>query len=251
MKMTIVISVLDSHEIFRRQLLHWKGLGLKDDIEFIIIDDGSDIPLVDSIGVPNLRILYTNDKRAWTVELARNLGAREAQGEYLLMTDIDYIIPKDAIETVYTVTEDKAGFHREFGVLDENGVFTQDFDVLRQYGLLETRIDGRGVHMPPHPNNFIMRKSTYWKLGGYREDLVDRPYPNKGDTYFKRTWAEARERGEVTIQDGNLRKTLYMFPNGQFCGDVDYNPQDLFHHHTRKTENNHWYIKQREQCGSV
>jgi hypothetical protein len=76
--------------------------------------------------------------------------------------------------------------------------------------------------MPPHPNNFIMNRDCFFRLGGYREDLVDRPYPNKGDTYWKRTWAEARERGEVTINED--RTTLFMFPNGQFCGDVDYNP---------------------------
>jgi hypothetical protein len=175
------------------------------------------------------------------VELARNLGARRANGEYLLMTDIDYIIPRDAIETVYTLKEDKAGFHRQFGVLDEEGNFTQDFDVLRQYGLLESRIQERGTNLPPHPNNFIIRKETFFTLGGYREDLVEREYPNKGDTYFKRTWAKAFIEGKVTLQDPKLRKTLYMFPNGQYCGDVDYNPFDLFHTLSRKTESNYWY----------
>jgi hypothetical protein len=34
---------------------------------------------------------------------------------------------------------------------------------------------------------------------------------------------------------------LYMFPNGQFCGDVDYNPFSLFHELTRKTKENPLY----------
>jgi len=241
MKLSIIISVLNSQEIVRRQLLHFKKMNLPDNVEIIFIDDGSDPPLEFLNPPKNFIAIATNDKRAWTVELARNLGARMAQGEYLLMTDIDYIIPRDAIETVYTLKEDKAGFHRQFGVLDEDGNFTQDLDVLRKYGLLESRIQERGTFMPPHPNNFIMRKETFWKLGGYREDLVNRPYPNKGDTYFKRAWAEALNRKEVTIQDPRLRKTLYMFPNGQFCGDVDYNPFDLFHTLTRKTRENYWY----------
>jgi len=37
---------------------------------------------------------------------------------------------------------------------------------------------------------------------------------------------------------------LLMFPNGQYCGDVDYNPFGLFHTLTRKTDKNHWYKKQ-------
>jgi len=212
-------------------------MNLPDSVEFIILDDGSDVPLKGEMR--NLTIYFTNDKRPWTVELARNLGARMARGEYFLMTDIDYIIPKDAIESALELKEDKMRFKRQFGVLDENGNLTQDFDVLRKYGLLESRIQERGVNLAPHPNNFVMRKEAFWSLGGYQEDLVDRPYPNKGDTYFKRAWSRAYENGAVTMCE--YRPTLYMFPNGQYCGDVDYNPFNLFHDLTRKTETNYWY----------
>ena len=251
MKLSIIISVLNSHEILRRQLLHFSRIGLPDDVELIIMDDGSNPPLTDTVGIPNLRIIPTGNTHepgastGWTVELARNQGARLARGEYLLMTDIDYIIPRAAIDGVYTLQEDKSGFHREFGILDENGILTQDLAILRKYGLNEQRIQGRGTKIPPHPNNFIMRKSTFWQLGGYREDLSSRPYPNKGDTYFKREWAKAYEAGKVTIRSADQRATLYMFPNGQFCGDVDYNPFNLFHDLTRKTDSNHWYLNPR------
>jgi glycosyltransferase involved in cell wall biosynthesis len=240
MKLSIIISILNSQEILRRQLLWFQGMRLPDNVEIIFLDDGSDPPLHDcGIKINNFTLHATNDKRAWTVELARNLGARMAKGEYVLMTDIDYIIPRDAIESALTLKEDKMRFKRQFGVLDENGNFTQDFDVLRSYGLLESRIAERGTRLPPHPNNFVMRKETFWMLGGYREDLVEREYPNKGDTYFKRTWATAYEKGEVTMCE--YRPTIYMFPNGQYCGDVDYNPFSLFHTLTRKTPRNYWY----------
>jgi glycosyltransferase involved in cell wall biosynthesis len=243
MKLSIIISILNSQEIVRRQLLHFEKMALPDDVEIIFIDDGSDPPLDFTSGLKNLRTHATNDKRAWTVELARNCGARMARGEYLLMTDIDYIIPLNAIEAVYTLKEDKCGFRRELGVLDEQGNLTQDFDVLRQYGLLESRIKERGTKLPPHPNNFIMRKTTFFQIGGYREDRVGVPYPNGGDRWFKRAWAAAFEKGQVTLQDPDLRKTLYMFPNGQFCGDVDYNPFGLFHNLSRKSERNPVYAR--------
>lgn len=244
MKLSVIVSVLNSHEIVRRQILHWKKMDLPDDVEIIYLDDGSSPPLTRPEWAPkNFRIHATNDFRPWTVEVARNLGARMARGENLLMTDVDYIIGRDSIEAGRNLRYDKQGFRRQFGVLDEDGNATQDLDVLRKYGLLEKRIGYRGVNMPPHPNNFIMKKETFFFLGGYREDLVDRPYPNKGDTYFKRTWAEAFAKGEVTISPD--RTTLLHFPNGQFCGDVDYNPFGLFHDLTRKTENNHWYMKDR------
>jgi len=250
MLLSVVISVLNSHEIFRRQCLWWKSLNLPSDVEFIIIDDGSDHPLEDIVGVPNLRILrrdplLINASRVWTVELARNLGARESRGKFLLMTDIDYIIPRESIEAAATLTEDKARFKREFGILDVNGCLSQDFNDLRDYGLLESRIRERGTRLPPHPNNFIIRKSTFFDVGCYREDLVARPYPNRGDTYFKRVWAKALTEGKVTEQHADLRTTLYMFPNGQYCGDVDYNPFGLFHTLTRKTKENYWYTHPR------
>jgi hypothetical protein len=209
------------------------------------VDDGSDFPLqYPPYELKNFHIHYTNDKRPWTVELARNLGARLSKGDYLLMTDIDYIISKDAIVSALGLEKDKMRFKRELGVLDENGDFTQDLDMLRQYGLTESRIKERGVLMAPHPNNFVMKKETFWMLGGYREDLVDRPYPNRGDTYFKGEWTKAYEAGRATMCE--YRPTLYMFPNGQYCGDVDYNPFGLFHTLSRKTKMNPWYKKSKE-----
>ena len=45
MKLSIIIPVLNSHEIVRRQIEHFKKMDLPDDIELIIVDDGSDPPL--------------------------------------------------------------------------------------------------------------------------------------------------------------------------------------------------------------
>jgi glycosyltransferase involved in cell wall biosynthesis len=247
MKLSVIVSVLNSHEIVRRQVLHWSKMNLPDDVEIIYLDDGSKPPLLQPDFAPkNFRIHATNDFRPWTVEVARNLGARLATGENLLMTDVDYIIGRDSIEAGRNLTHDKQCFKRQFGVLNEDGVLTQDMSVLKQYGLEEGRARTRGVEMPPHPNNFIMKRDVFFRIGGYREDLVDRPYPNKGDTYFKRTWAEAYAKGEVTLSPD--RTVLFMFPNGQFCGDVDFNPFGLFHDLTRKTESNHWYMK--DKCSA-
>jgi len=45
MKLSIIIPVLNSHEIVRRQIEHFRKMDLSDDVELIIIDDGSDPPL--------------------------------------------------------------------------------------------------------------------------------------------------------------------------------------------------------------
>jgi len=243
MKVSIIIAILNSHEIVRRQYLHFARMGLPDDVEIIFVDDGSHPPL-EPPKIKNFTMLYTYDKRQWTTGIARNIGARHAKGEYLLMTDIDYIIPRAAIESARNLTENKMGFRREFGVLDEHGNLTQDLDVLRKWGLTEDRIKSRGTKLAPHPNNFVMKADTFWELGGYRENRMNEGYPKcTDDGAFKMRWTKLLDSGGATIQDANLRPTLYMFPGGQYCGDVDYNPYDMFHNLTRKTKENYWYAK--------
>jgi glycosyltransferase involved in cell wall biosynthesis len=217
-------------------------MDLPDDVEILLIDDGSDPAITDTVGVKNLRIIFTNDKRPWTWALARNRGAKEARGDYFLMCDLDYIIPKEAIMSALEFNGAKMRFKRQFGILDENGKFSQDRQTLMNYGLSAKRIDDRGFDLPPHPNNFVMRKDVYWDLGGYREDLFMKPYPQGEDGLFKREWVKAVEKGKYV--DSDYRPMLYMFPNGQFCGDVDYNPFNLFHDLSRRTNVNPFISKE-------
>ena len=254
MKLSVICSVLNSHELVRRQLLHYESMNLPDDVEILYMDDSSTPPLsFPDCKLKNLRIVPVNNPTPredglfydGRVSIARNMGARMARGEYLLMCDVDYIIRKADIEAGRNCKYDKQCFRRQFGALLEDGTPTQDIDILRKYGLLESRIRERGVDMPPHPNSFIMRKSTYWDIGGYRENLQG-VYPSRGDTNFKRDWARHFEAGKATVSPN--RTTLLMYPNGQFCGDVDYNPFGLFHVLSRKTERNGCYQKMKTEA---
>jgi hypothetical protein len=221
-------------------------MGLPDDVEILLMDDGS-TPSLNTNTQLNVKVIPVNNPRNddgifydGRVSIARNLGARLAQGEFLLMTDIDYIITKECVEYARNLKYDKARFKRQFGVLLEDGTITQDLDVLRTYGLTEERIKTKGLNLPPHPNNFIIRKATFLDMGGYRENLQG-VYPSKGDTWFKRDWTVYHEAGKATLAPAEERTTLLMFPNGQFCGDLDYNPFGLFHNFTRKTKNNPYH----------
>lgn len=249
MKLSIVVAVLNSHEVVRRQVLHYERLGFpREDCEVIFTDDGSDPPLYHAAeweathdGRCPVGIVPTGDFREWTWAVARNTGARIARGEYLLMTDIDYIIPKEALEAALAFTGDKMRFRREFAVLDEQGQITQDREALMSYGLSAERLKAKGTRIPPHPNNFVMRKDLFWGMGGYLEDRVGQPYPQREDGEFKRRWMAWVAAGKA--QDSDERPTIYMIPNGQFVGDVDANPFGLFHNLTRKTTKNPWNRK--------
>ena len=246
MRLSIVVPVLNSHEIVKRQILHFKKMGMPEGVEIIYMDDGSDPPLsfLDH-GLGNFHIVPTNDYREWTWAIARNSGAKIAKGDYLLMTDLDYIIPLKAIEEAIVFNGDYMGFRREFGILNENGDFTQDLSALIEYGLLPSRAETRGVNLPPHPNNFVIRKDLFFEMGSYREDRVGREYPQGEDNLFKKQRKRFGEMGK--LKESDYRPTLYMFPNGQYCGDVDYNPFNFFHNLSRKTSANHWYLHPRKQ----
>lgn len=238
-KLSIVIPCLNSHEVVRRQLLHFERMGLPDDTELILVDDGSDPPIRNTANLP-VTIFSTNDTRPWTWALARNAGARVARGEYLLMFDVDHIATPFAIGFIRRFTGLKVQFFREFGVLDENGVLTQDRGVLEEYGLPRDK----SLRLGPLPNNFAMRKDLFWELGGYREDLVEKPYPQGEDRAFRSAWRTFDPDGKKVCEH---RPKMLMFPNGKYLGDVDADPKGLFHGLSRKTSRNFWYQQQRQQ----
>jgi glycosyltransferase involved in cell wall biosynthesis len=242
MKLSIVIPVLNSHEVVRRQLLYFERMGIPSDTELILVDDGSDPPIgtvIPATQGPRRRIHYTHDKRPWTWALARNAGARIAEGEYLLMYDLDHIVPKYAIDFIRKTTATKVQFVREFGVLDEQGRLTQDRDVLEQYGLPKDKSLAHG----PLPNNFAMRRDVFWELGGYREDLVEKPYPQGEDRAFRSAWRTYEiNRGGEGSQVCEHRPRIFHFPNGKYVGDVDADPKGLFHTLSRKTSRNWFHL---------
>lgn len=245
MRVSIITPVLNSHEVVRRQLLHFGRMNLPDDVEIIIMDDGSEPPLELRVPEPgfNITLYRTGETRPWTSSIARNRGAEIAKGRNLIMADVDYIIPKKLIMDVREFTGQRMQFTREFAVLDENGHFTQDRDALLDHGLLPGRYEERGAKIPPHPNVYAMRRDVFWKLGGYDEDLVlRRQYPQGEDNLFKRRWAQWQKAGNGKTDA--YRPMVYMFPCGQFCGDVDYNPHGLFHDLTRKTRTNVFWKRQ-------
>lgn len=250
MKLSIIIPVLNSHEVVRRQILHFEKMPLPDDTELIIVDDGSDPPLTTDSKIA--RIIYTNDKRPWTSSLARNTAAPQAKGEYIIFADCDHIISKEMVDLVRNFNGDFVRFNRAFGIIDEHGRLSQDYDKLLQYGLSAAHIKERGVLLNVHRNQYATRKDFFInKMGGYNERLIlTKQYPQREDGDFSKRWDKLHEAGEVRDFDDLVgyehRATILMFPNGKYCegGDVDSNPFGLFDSTlSRKTSRNPYHKK--------
>jgi len=230
MKLSIVTAILDSPEILRRHILHYEKMPLPQGVEWIVVDDGSDVPIE-----PNemYRLYQTNDKRPWTQPAARPFSAKQAKGEFCLFTDIDHIITKETIQVGLDNTKhDVIRFRREVAVLDENGNFTQDWDVLREW-----KFDGDELNIRPHGNSYIMRTGLYLGLGGVSEQHVGTgKYPNREESPLKRKLKKLEQEGRISIwQDRETKPCIYMFPNGWYCNnaDKDFNPFGFFHNTTR------------------
>lgn len=204
-------------------------MNLPNDVEFIFIDDGSNPPLTGEM--KNLTFYRTNNQLAWTQGIGRNLGASKAKGEYLLMTDIDHILSKEAIGDVRNFNGDRMMFHRFFGVLTEEGELTQDLEILRDYGLdVDNLKQKRGLYASVHLNTFAIKKSTFELLGGYepRHSLVGyHPTTKSGDDcYFNGKWNRYALKNNLKLDFGS---DIYMFPVGRFHINGETNPKGLFH----------------------
>jgi len=218
MKLSVIIPVLNSHEIVRRQSLYFAKMKLPDSVEVIFVDDGSDPPIESDVA----RIVRTNDRRPWTQPKARNIGAMHAKGEFLIFTDIDHIVTQEAIAHGREYPYDFGRFYREFAILDEEGNLSQNPEDLAAYGLVRQRL-----RTSCHTLSMTIRKSVFLETGGYREKLLKHPTHDDGNmkTRLKRMQAA----GAITKCPDDERTRICVFPSGRFCGEKDYNPFGLFH----------------------
>ncbi len=233
-KVSIVIAILNSHKVVVRQIRHFKKMRLPRTVEIIFVDDGSNPPLYyQSCGLRNFRILFTNDKRPWTQGLARNMGAKEAKGEYLFFTDIDHIITKEAIDDVLKFDGDKMVFLRYFGILDRNGNIINDAKTMLEFGLDSSRLrTPRGFMCAGmHGNTYAIKRSIFYKIGGYDPRYCQSMFHVGGR--FMSEERKFNNRYERVAYGDGLQSTkvgskIYFYPVGKFRTDGDNNPFGLF-----------------------
>ena len=207
MKCSIIIAVLESHEIVKRQLLYFnKWLPEYPDFELIIVDDGS-VPAIKPIPVDfNIKLLRTNDHRRWTQPCARNFGAKHATGEYLLMTDIDHIFTESAIKAVREFDGDKIHFQRMFAVLTCQGDISRNVNELKRHGLK----DGEYTKLSKHYNTFGIKRSIFEMMGGYDKKFCGQY--GGDDTDFSDRYGKLHYAGKVK-RSKEKAAVIFAYPN--------------------------------------
>lgn len=208
MKLSIIISVLDSHLVVQNQVTHFERFISKYDCELIIVDDGSDIPLRDEVVITNekqIRIVETNDKRKWSQPAGRNFGSKHARGEYYYMTDIDHILTEESIAEACSFTGDKMVFRRQYGVLTDEEILT-DRDTLLIYGCKEHDLK----YVGQHANTFVMKDEWFKLLKGYDERFCG----NHGgdDTDLNNRYRHLFKKG-IAARHVVGKSIIYVFPD--------------------------------------
>jgi hypothetical protein len=210
---SLVISVLESYDIVRRQCRHFKAI-VPDNWEVILLDDGSRPPL----GIPSdrpraLTLVYTRNFARWTQPIARNLGARLARGKFLFFTDIDHIVSPEAIAAARGFDGSRMLFPRAFAVLDEDGQVRRDPDSLRALGWTDADDDRPERGERVHQNTFAIRREVFLDAmqGGYDESLCAAGRYGGDDVDFNQRYRQLVVAGKV--QPDVLGPEIFVYPD--------------------------------------
>lgn len=153
---TLIVPYYENAEMFREQQRQWRALpsDTRDALHVIVVDDGSPtLPAskaVDPTTAPALasfRLFRTKVDVRWNWIFCRNLGADQAKTDWILMTDMDHVIPN---ETWRRVMRGK-------------------LDPLRAYRLSRVVAPNHEASHP-HPNTWLMTRHMFReRIGGYDE----------------------------------------------------------------------------------
>lgn len=191
---TLVMAYYDNPAMLQHQISSWLGLeeGVRQALHVIIVDDGSPRwPAKDECegirarnyghddGLASFQLWRMGVDVRWNQDACRNIGVREAGTEWLLLTDMDHVVPSRTWQ--YLMDEE----------LDRRHIYT--FARVSAPDL---------VPYKPHPNSWAMTADMYWQVGGYDEAFAG----------CSGTDADFRQRASRQARIIELRQWLVRYP---------------------------------------
>jgi hypothetical protein len=163
---TLVMAYYMNQSMLAEHARLWQSLPaeLAARLHVVIVDDGSPehsaheaMRSIGKVPVASLQVWRMLVDIPWNQDACRNLGVREAPTEWLLLTDMDHLVPAETWRRLM------------LGQLHKNEVY--------RFG----RVSAPSLELyKPHPNSWAMRRTIYWDCGGYDERLAGN-YGTDGD----------------------------------------------------------------------
>lgn len=154
-RLTLVTPYYENPKFFRTQLEHWSLLpvDVRDRLTVIVVDDGSPTQPAEAVYERfalrsfALRLFRIDVDVRWNWLAARNIGFHYAADAWVLVTDIDHVVPVETFRSILFSAHD------------------------RQVVYAFQRREHTGAWITPHSASFLMTRSLFWTIGGYDETL--------------------------------------------------------------------------------
>lgn len=162
MKISVIIPAFNEERLISKSIAAVQATEISiSDYEIIVVNNGSTdrtAEIASNFGV----ILLNSDRRF--VGAARNLGAKEARGEYLAFLDADCIPASDWLcEGLRSLGQDKCVTGAVCGIPDEAGWMERAWFAQKKTGRIESKHINSG--------NLFISRSLFLELGGFNEML--------------------------------------------------------------------------------
>jgi len=153
--LTLILPFFCNPGMLREQQRAWRMYAedLKASLHVIVVDDCSPPKrgakaVLEETGVASVRLFRALEKKRWNWLFARNLGVDRSTTEWVLLTDIDHVVPEATLRAVMTEPLTSALAYR-FARVDAPSL----------------------IVVKSHPNSWLMTKRLFDKVGGYDERL--------------------------------------------------------------------------------
>lgn len=167
-RVTLCVPYYENPTFLQTQVDVWRGYAadLAAELSIVLVDDGSPMPCQKPTELAaSLRLFRIEVDVRWNWLAARNIGAHHADDGWLLLTDIDHVLPETTLRAVIE------------GAHDPKAVYAF------------SRREHTGAAAAPHSASFLMTRAMFWTIGGYDEALSGH-YGTDGD-YRRRLAAVA------------------------------------------------------------
>jgi hypothetical protein len=187
---TLVLAYYDNPTMLQHQVRTWRSLPaeLRAQLHVVVVDDGSPrVPALAAVTAGNLagwadelasvQLWRMGVDVRWNQDACRNIGVREAATKWVLLTDMDHVVPVQTWRRLM------------LGKLTKSKVYR--FSRVTAPELTPYK---------PHPNSWALTRKLYWKAGGYDEALAGN-YGTDGDFLIRvRQVAECIELPDVLVR---------------------------------------------------